>query len=673
MTKHDMAIIEPDGTLTDADLWDDVLGADTWPDDVDYAEVHLRDEDEAHRKAWDTRGRGQTTTFFHGTTKDHLKSILKEGLVASPARQNFPGISRNRIYVTESLESAAQWAERIAGLASRFDANGNKRKRIIPIDTVILHIVVPRRDAAKFKRDRNFESPIAAFFGDPLGRGSREYNGRIPPSWIKNVIPGDTVKGEAHHFTDDGVSFYVPLMFGSGDDLNLAADSHPLTPEDRTAIAKDAWVTRHAHGEGAATDDLARYEATLRKYVDDTPVVRFHGTMSQAADAIKREGLIARKGKGGDAWNNYEFAQGREASVFFSDQERVAILFARIAAQMNPGTSPVVVELDIPRDEYKKSVVEDERAAFSGALAEQRFDRVPKEWVKRVGAVRCPSDIPVYEYAGCHVEWHLRAEVPSSGVTVYGALIVDEPPVALAALTPDERSAIAVRAWDTRGRSQKLETVAPGLGHTHAPAEQAALLTLHETLRAESQSHEVLAVADPTTGTSMGSIIKGDAQSVELPDATIQDWIDRGAQDLIVGHTHPASGPFSYDDLQIANRMNARAGRRLVRTMVVFGSDNSWYELSLPIDDVDTPRRKGEFWEARTRAMNRASFLTDLYARDHYGAAIVTDADRSALLAAHPEIGPIHQRAFARAMTDEWVMLSKQWGLGFRYHLTSTS
>lgn len=58
---QEFGIIEPDGTLTDESLWADMLGPDTWPQDVDYAttplsQIHHLDR-AAALKAWETRKR----------------------------------------------------------------------------------------------------------------------------------------------------------------------------------------------------------------------------------------------------------------------------------------------------------------------------------------------------------------------------------------------------------------------------------------------------------------------------------------------------------------------------------------------------------------------------------------------------------------------------------------
>jgi hypothetical protein len=116
----------------------------------------------------------------------------------------------------------------------------------------------------------------------------------------------------------------------------------------------------------------------------------FHGTSSEAAKAILKEGLIPGKGHGSDAWllddstkNGYMVSQyvlgenGRSASVFMEKDPDEARKFAKLAAEVTH-SYPVLLKIAIPKDVQQK-LVKDEQ--FDGAGAYRFEGTIKPEWI----------------------------------------------------------------------------------------------------------------------------------------------------------------------------------------------------------------------------------------------------------------------------------------------------
>lgn len=88
----------------------------------------------------------------------------------------------------------------------------------------------------------------------------------------------------------------------------------------------------------------------------------------------------------------------------------------------------------------------------------------------------------------------------------------------------------------------------------------------------------------------------GDEDSVDVGPEAKDVWAKAGGVTFV--HTHPLSGPFSFQDLIMANTANLRTSHRgkvsgsgrdlkvafpptAVRRMVVYAQDGSWYEMKL--------------------------------------------------------------------------------------------
>jgi len=80
----------------------------------------------------------------------------------------------------------------------------------------------------------------------------------------------------------------------------------------------------------------------------------YHGTADVLIPSIKTEGLIPGKGKGADAWSELHTGQpanvgfrAAKPGVYIAGKEQ-AEQFAKLAAEVNPGSKPVLIKLAIP-------------------------------------------------------------------------------------------------------------------------------------------------------------------------------------------------------------------------------------------------------------------------------------------------------------------------------------
>jgi len=112
---------------------------------------------------------------------------------------------------------------------------------------------------------------------------------------------------------------------------------------------------RNAHGEWSQGGDE---EKDLTPQQTEQEMLNlYHGTASDALRSIAREGLVPGKGQGGDAAAIAAGLHGiavhsliaRPKSTYFTTSERDAKFFAMIAAAVNPGSKPVVLQVRVPR------------------------------------------------------------------------------------------------------------------------------------------------------------------------------------------------------------------------------------------------------------------------------------------------------------------------------------
>lgn len=146
----------------------------------------LRDEEEAHRKAWDTRGRKGDKIVFHGTTKDKLDSILKDGLKTSKAGSVWPEWSkRGHTYFTNNGYNAKEWATEAAK-----EALGHGPGEV---DIAIIAIRIPASEKHRAVFDKNFFSnrgdPDIPDLDEVTSREltNFQFDGDIPPEWIEGA------------------------------------------------------------------------------------------------------------------------------------------------------------------------------------------------------------------------------------------------------------------------------------------------------------------------------------------------------------------------------------------------------------------------------------------------------------------------------------------------------
>lgn len=132
------------------------------------------------------------------------------------------------------------------------------------------------------------------------------------------------------------------------------------------------------------------------------PLTVYHGTASQALASIKEKGLIARGSTGADQWAKeagypqYEWDAGdRPQSVFVTKNVNDALMFARYAADVNPGSEPVVLKVRVPGSEVTRLKTDEK---FTGVGAYRYPDHIKPEWIK--GRLEIKSDAKVGLFVG---------------------------------------------------------------------------------------------------------------------------------------------------------------------------------------------------------------------------------------------------------------------------------
>jgi DNA topoisomerase-1 len=171
----------------------------------------------------------------------------------------------------------------------------------------------------------------------------------------------------------------------------------------RSKLEKDYVASLKQNGLNApetkaAFDRLHEYDTR-----NETSRIFFHGTSSQAAEKIMKEGLIPKGSKGADAWllevahDDISSMQldDRELSVFITQQFGTAEEYADYAAEVNPGSKAVVLRVDVPKSELSKLTVDEFSADPTGADVYYK-GAIPKKWisvVSRVEKMKSAADV----------------------------------------------------------------------------------------------------------------------------------------------------------------------------------------------------------------------------------------------------------------------------------------
>ena len=114
----------------------------------------------------------------------------------------------------------------------------------------------------------------------------------------------------------------------------------------------------------------------------------FHGTVSQAINSIKKNGLVPKGGKGADTWAIEKGRTGgmgvppasmfaRDPAVFLTENPYSAWRFANYAKEVNPGSDAVVLQITVPLEEAAKFDVDEHMSN-----AWRSLDKIPPAWIK---------------------------------------------------------------------------------------------------------------------------------------------------------------------------------------------------------------------------------------------------------------------------------------------------
>jgi hypothetical protein len=105
----------------------------------------------------------------------------------------------------------------------------------------------------------------------------------------------------------------------------------------------------------------------------------YHGTASGLLSSILEKGLVPGGAVGSDRWANMHrrysivdaSADKRPTSVYLVKQPILSHIYAQHAAEMNPGSRPVVVHLKLPNDiaaRMKSDELDDDAHRFEGVI-----------------------------------------------------------------------------------------------------------------------------------------------------------------------------------------------------------------------------------------------------------------------------------------------------------------
>ncbi len=198
---------------------------------------------------------------------------------------------------------------------------------------------------------------------------------------------------------------------------------------------------------------------------------------------------------------------------------------------------------------------------------------------------------------------------------------------------------------------------------------------------------ETMQVLDAETGRTIGQMLVGDDDAIDIPRDVTTHWADHPSP-IITAHTHPASSTFSIEDLEFHNELNQRRMRAFngpVQRMIVFGEDGSWYEMTYPPYGAVLPKRDADqmrraFDVERRNAGDRASLRTTKWAEaqswwatrppktwdlmsmeEHVRSAAEKGGALETLIATH-------HRHFQEESKDLWKGIAERHGLGYRYY-----
>ncbi|NBW06532.1 MAG: hypothetical protein EBR82_00725 [Caulobacteraceae bacterium] len=113
----------------------------------------------------------QGLTFYHGTLKDAVPSILRTGLRAG---QGWGGAAKPGVFLSTSPDSALYWAKMSFLTRHGLPAEESSFDRVDPSQLVVLRVDVPPEERSNIvPRQRSYNLA-----------GDSQYVGSVPPGWI---------------------------------------------------------------------------------------------------------------------------------------------------------------------------------------------------------------------------------------------------------------------------------------------------------------------------------------------------------------------------------------------------------------------------------------------------------------------------------------------------------
>lgn len=437
----------------------------------------------------------------------------------------------------------------------------------------------------------------------------------------------------------------------------------------------------------------------------------FHGTSSDALDGIAKNGLVPLAHSGADAayptFQQKWQVGDRKSSIYVTDDFYNAQMFADITSQSHPGTTPVILAVDVPREVVSK-FVEDE-AFHEGDYGAASI--VPGHAIKP-SAFRFKGTIPPAWISVVDAKSTFLTSTPLTdrlktlvgGRVFYFVIMCDETQLTTAhSRTPaqndeDRARALQLPPAQTHARlnadpngagTDDLEALggagSGNFSHSGRPGKVGgssttgtvdftaltngesetlamAIHTQGTALMNESfhgpQDHETLTFLNVYTGAPLiKEPLKGNLTGVDMPEDQLDFFKQLPPQSVLSMHTHPSSTPFSHADLMTTLETKGAGA-------IVLGKDGTAYELKLTgkinratQEDIDV-----SFRDMAGAARDTAVRDTDTWASKTFHIPL-EDFDRlgrERIQQGHPEIAAYHAQRWKEVTTELWKDLARQ-------------
>ncbi len=268
----------------------------------------------------------------------------------------------------------------------------------------------PRGSGGKFaEKPDQTTNPLAAKFAVKSKKAKRKKGVQITWTATKGSRGNDIYEGE-----HDGHKFKVDVSMGGWADIyvdDIKAGGQSLTTVEEMAkkIQKDPdkYVEMAKVAEAKDKERKAAYakeaeqskkneEGVLKEWEsDEGTITAFHGTTSDVADDIMKNGIVVNPGI--RRWEDEGLYKGtRGESVYVASSSEGAKFWAKSALSTAPtGARAVVFELRIPKGEWAK--FKSQEAEIIGSIIPERHNEafakhsIPPDWIMSATTVRDAS------------------------------------------------------------------------------------------------------------------------------------------------------------------------------------------------------------------------------------------------------------------------------------------